>query len=549
MIEQLKTFWAEKKYRLIFIGIMLAALAMRILMFFGPMEYDEIWSLRYVGNSAWTILTDLATPNNHPLNSLFMKLWLSCPGISELPQLTRLHSLVFGMLSVALTGMLALGLFRSRAAALLSMVFFAFDAAAVYYSDQARGYSMQLFFLLCFANGLAWSGRLRKFLPWKYLPEAAIIVGALGAVLSVPTAPIFLAAIVISGRVLRRKIPDASVFIALGIAAALVAAYLGINQAGLHKAQAGFGKHLASGDDWIGFLIMIVQDFFPLATAPFLLMLAATDRKRGLAFLFCAAVILGSAALASAGPSRVYLPLCALIALGCGRGAHALFTAALVRNNLKLVRILAVTTAFLAGFGYYQLYDTWHVTDYCGWFDAASSMPSDHLIVYPATSGFPLLWNNDRKKLAQDQFERMTFDGIGMRRLLCFGVEPGYVNGGNPKKNGMPQEERKLAVSGTPRAPGGFPAVDYELHPAETPRPGETFVAVIPPVDEETYRRISDALARLAPQNILILNPHFKVGILICGDAPESSADWRELRNAGAKLYTFAPETIPAKKK
>ena len=165
MIEQLKNFWAEKKYRLIFIGTLLAALAMRVIMFFGPMEYDEIWSLGYVGGSVWTILTDLATPNNHPLNSLFMKLWLNCPGISELPQLTRLHSLVFGMLSVALTGMLARGLFRSRAAALLSMVFFAFDAAAVYYSDQARGYSMQLFFLLCFANGLAWSGRLRKFLP------------------------------------------------------------------------------------------------------------------------------------------------------------------------------------------------------------------------------------------------------------------------------------------------------------------------------------------------------------------------------------------------
>ena len=64
---------------------------------------------------------------------------------------------------------------------------------------------------------------------------------------------------------------------------------------------------------------------------------------------FCAALILGSAAFVSAGPSRVYLPICVLVALGCGRGAHALFTVALCRNNRKLAAILTTVAVFLAG--------------------------------------------------------------------------------------------------------------------------------------------------------------------------------------------------------
>lgn len=535
MIEQLKIYWSEKKYRIFFAAILLAALAMRLLMFFGPMEYDEIWTIGYIGNSVGKILTDLATPNNHPLNTLFVKLWRNC---FDIVQLIRLHSLVFGMLSVVLTGMLARALFRSRVPALLSMLFMAFDAAAIYYSDQARGYAAQLFFLLAFANGLVWSGRLRKFLPWKYLPEAAVIVGALGAVLSVPSAPIFLAATVIAARVGRRKLPDGSMLISVGIAAALVAAYLGFNQSDLRAAQAEFGQRLASGDDWIGFLIMIAQDFFPLATAPFLLVIAATDRKRGLILLVCAAVIVLSPALAGAGPSRVYLPLCAVVALGAGRGAHALLTAALVRDNLRLVRILAATTVFLAGFGYFQLYDTWHITDYYGWLNTGESMPPTYLIVYPATKGYPLWWNSDRKKLQQDLEVRMTFDGTGKRRLLCFGIEPGHINGANPRKSSMPQEDRALAVKGTPKTMNGFPTVEYELYPAE-PRPGDAFIAVLP---FHNGARATVKALHGAGCDLLVLNPHFPT-VMIYGKAPENAQPelWRYVRYCGSKLYTFTP--------
>ena len=544
MIERLKIFWAAKKYRLIFAAILFAALAMRLLMFLGPMEYDEIWSLGNIDNSVWKLFTDLATPNNHPLNSLFMKLWQNCPGISELPQLTRLHSLIFGMLSVVLVGVLALGFFHSRAAALFSMLFFAFDAAAVYYSDQARGYSTQLFFLLLFACGLAWSGRLRKFLPWKYLPEAAIVVGALGAVLSVPTAPIFIAAAIIGSKFYRRKIPDASILIAVGIAAALVAAYLGFNYEALREAQSKFGVRFTEPSQWLGFALMLLQDFFSLAVAPFLIVLAATDRKKGGVLLSCAVVIVASVLFVEAGPSRVYLPLCVLIALGCGRGIHALFTVALCRNNRKLAALLVLAAAALAVTGFFQLHGKWY-TDYWGWIKAGSSMPPDYLIVYPATSSYPLWWNSDREKLERDLETRMTFDRIGSRRLLCFGIGPGHINGANPRKKAMPQEDRELAVKGTPKTFSGFPAVEYELYPTAAPRPGDAFITVLP--FHEGARATVKAL-HAAGCDLLVLNPHFPI-VMIYGQAPETVPPglWRYVQSCEAKLYTFTP-AVPAEK-
>ena len=549
MIEQLKTYWAGKKYRIIFAAILVAAFAMRINMFFGPLEYDEIWSLGYIQNPVGKILTDLATPNNHPLNTLFMKMWQNCPELSTIPQLIRVHSLVFGMLSVVLTGMLARALFRSRTAALLSMLFIAFDAAAVCYSDLARGYSTQLFFLLCFANGLAWSGRLRKFLPWKFLPEAAIVIGAVGAVLTVPTAPIFLAAIVIAARLYHRKMPAPAMYITMGIAGLLVAVYLGINQAALQEAQAKFGTRFSDFSQWLGFFFMILQDFFPLAVLPFLLVLLAIDRRRGMLLGFCALVIVGSAAFTSAGPSRVYLPICVIVALGAGRGAHALMTVALCNNNRRLAAILTVATIFLAFFGWYQLYGTWHIVDYYGWLKAGQARTPEHLIVYPATSGFPLWWNNDRKQLEQDQAVRLTFDdGGGTRKLLCFGIAPGHINGANPKaKDGsMPQEDRELPVKGTPKVLNDFPAVEYKLYPAADPRPSEALIVVLP-LSDDKMRTAYKAL-RGSNCDLLMLNPHFPFVMLYAKTPAEASGElWQNVRNCGAKFYSFEPGAPAAK--
>ena len=533
MIENIRSYIAERKYPLLIAAIVVAAFAVRVVTSFGgPLEYDEIWTLSYIEKPVGGILTDLATPNNHPLNTLFVKLWWNC---FEVPQLIRLHSLIFGVLSVLLTGMLARGLFHSRAAALFSMVFLALDAAAVNYSGLARGYMTQLFFLLLFACGIAWSGRLRRFLPWKeHLPEAAMIAGALGAVLTVPTAPIFLAAIVIAARIYRRKMPETSVMLAVGVAAALVVGYLAINYAALRTARRDFGSDFS----WLGFVVMIFQDFCALGVAPFLIVLAATDRRRGLLIGWCAAAIVLSPAFTSAGPPRVYLPLCVLVALGCGQGAHMLITVALCRDNRKLAKIIAVSAVFLAGLGYYQLKETWAVTDYWGWFQAGQSMPHRYLVVYPAAAGNPLVFNN-APELAKDQLARLADDSLTGRRLLCFGVEPGTINGGDLAKPQLPEAVMKLPVNGNRLMLNGFPAVEYQLFATELPAPGAPFVAVggFDPV----LRAIDGTKG-----GALCLNQFFirvKVPpMLFCSAAPEDAERREQLRGSGARFYVFVPD-------
>ena len=69
------------------------------------LTYDEFWSLiRFAPLGAGEILTDLSLPNNHPLNTLFLKL---LSPVSPAPLLLRLPSLLCGAAVPLLCGELA----------------------------------------------------------------------------------------------------------------------------------------------------------------------------------------------------------------------------------------------------------------------------------------------------------------------------------------------------------------------------------------------------------------------------------------------------------
>ena len=54
--------------------IVVLALCLRLPWLYNALEYDELWSLQnYAPLSIGQILTDLGLPNNHPLNSLWLK--------------------------------------------------------------------------------------------------------------------------------------------------------------------------------------------------------------------------------------------------------------------------------------------------------------------------------------------------------------------------------------------------------------------------------------------------------------------------------------------
>ncbi len=546
-MKQLMSIWATRRNGVLAAaGILAAALAIRLFgMLFSPLEYDEIWSLQNFSRlSVWRIFTDLALPNNHPLNSLCIKFYL---GFITEPQYIRIHSLIFGMLSVALSGVLARALLPGRAPALFTMLFLALDAAAIYYSELARGYSAQLCFLLLFACGVAWSGRLRRFVPGRYLPEAAMVAGAVGAVLSVPSAPIFLVAIALCGRVYRRKQPELSVMLAFGIAAALVAAYLAWNYSALRQAQR-WGVSLATLTEWGGFIGVTLADYVSYAVLPFIIVFAGCDRKRGLLLLLCTALIFGSAAFVGAGPSRVYLPLSVIVALAAARGAHILLTVAYLHGNRKLARLLIVAAAALAVLGLYQHHSKWQITDYWRWFMTGRAMPTTCFTVYPATAGYPLGWNN-YPEAWRDHYSRLADISPGERRLWCFGVAPGKINGLDASGS---EAVRPLAVHGTPQEPDGFPAVEYRLRPTDAPTPGESFILALPPGPRNNALVLTGRLIK-AGCDVMNLNAWLNEqlqapggvthsGRLLYGVAPADPGVWELARHFGGRLYVFMPD-------
>ena len=87
-------------FRLLWIGTLLAGALLRISGLFSSLEYDEIWTLEsFAPQPLSVIFTDLALPNNHPLNTLGVKLCIAC---FDNPCLIRLPALLTGLGSLLL---------------------------------------------------------------------------------------------------------------------------------------------------------------------------------------------------------------------------------------------------------------------------------------------------------------------------------------------------------------------------------------------------------------------------------------------------------------
>ena len=85
--------------------ILLIAAVLRLPGLSGEWQYDEIWTLlNFTELGIFQILTDVSLPNNHPVNTLIIKL---LKNISEVPQLIRLGVFCTGLWVVYLAVKLA----------------------------------------------------------------------------------------------------------------------------------------------------------------------------------------------------------------------------------------------------------------------------------------------------------------------------------------------------------------------------------------------------------------------------------------------------------
>lgn len=147
------------------VAVLLVALAARLPGLDGPLWFDEIVTLvESVRLPAWELVASYPRANQHMLYSVLANLTTSVLG--ETPFALRLPSMVFGLLAI-FTTMEFVRLLALRCEAVMVGLLFALSYHAVWFSQNARGYTGLMFFLMAsFALFyLGWNGRWRVW-PW-----------------------------------------------------------------------------------------------------------------------------------------------------------------------------------------------------------------------------------------------------------------------------------------------------------------------------------------------------------------------------------------------
>lgn len=171
---------SKEKLLLLLIGAV--AIAGIILRFNGwshrSLEYDEVWTfLNYSGIPVTQIFTDLATPNNHPLNTLLIQ-WCIDKNNFQFHQL-RLPVFLFGIAAILLTILLTWKAIKRKDSVLFATSCIAFNGFLIHYSQTARGYSIQTFFVLLSAAALYWMSQHKNSILYGALFTFAAICSCL----------------------------------------------------------------------------------------------------------------------------------------------------------------------------------------------------------------------------------------------------------------------------------------------------------------------------------------------------------------------------------
>ena len=139
------TIYLQNNSWILLLIILIIAVSLRLPNLNGNLWFDELWSAHVMLRSVYS-LGYLALYDSHPpFYQILMFLWIRLFGDSELS--IRIPPLIFGILSIFLTYLLALR-FTGKKGALLTSFLLCVSPVHIWYSDEARLYSETLFFLL-----------------------------------------------------------------------------------------------------------------------------------------------------------------------------------------------------------------------------------------------------------------------------------------------------------------------------------------------------------------------------------------------------------------
>ncbi|WP_419642652.1 hypothetical protein [Victivallis vadensis] len=535
-------------FRLLWIGTLLVGALLRISGLFSSLEYDEIWTLEsFAPQPLSVIFTDLALPNNHPLNTLGVKLCIAC---FDNPCLIRLPALLTGLGSLLLFPVVAFLWTRRRGAALAATFFFAFSHMAIGYAAQARGYGLQLFFLLLFCAGLQLSGRYRPK-RYRHLPEAMVFLGGAGAVLTLPTSILYLAPAALLGWHCWRKrpFPCQPLKIVLAAGVVLTAGWYLLNYHALRAAQV-WGTPVTGA----GQFLTLVSDTLLHLNGPVVLLLASAGIllrfHRAWPLLVITAIPFLSAIATNAGGVRVYLPLVVPGALLAGMGLEAIYR----RFSAKKRRLAAVFTICLVGLFLLNWYDTapqYKAQDWFSLYDQIRKLSPEYMIALDAGDGYPYTWNNMPN--AYKDYDLRLRNTMSQRELISF-LPPNHLNGTD--RHGASQRfQLNFQPEPEQQELGGFRVCRYRLTELrETPRPHSVILLALRPLPVEVLRQYTSAIYQAYPE-ALNLNPWLASTITVRGNVYQgcillfrcddpSRLDWSALRSRvpdAVGIYQITP--------
>lgn len=507
-------------WRKLLLLLCLFAAATRITHLFAALDYDEIWTLTYFSTKEFkAIFTELALPNNQPLNSLFVKFAV----LGGLPLWgIRLHSLIAGCLAVMLMVPIGIKLGRSRGAGVWSALFLLCSAPAAAYSQLARGYELQLFLLLLYTWGLLYNREKKFFIP----SLCAVAAGGIMSILTLPTSVIYLGAITLGYFILYPKVPGkalSGVFLG-GILFCLL--WYGINFSQFRTGQQ-WGTAITSHKAFFTFAFKTLDALIPLLWCPFLLIgIAVLPRRMGAVLFGGIFLVLLSAVITRGGGERVYIPLVVPAALICGMGLDTI-----CRKVKKFKFPLCAAALLCAAGGLYAGLPRWTAPDWYALYAAGKAQPEGTVVIYSGTNGYPVMWNNQPDSLEENRKRLQT---PLLEKMLCFS--------GNSSLNGVDDTFSETQIPLNTKgifSDGGFM---YALEEITSPRDGDEILLVCCDEDQNVERAVYKEIEKCG--KFLRLNIFFeeksdsgKVNILRGGVIHQATLfDWKKLP-ASMKLY------------
>ena len=292
-------------------------------------EYDEIWTLaHYVQIPVAQIFSDVATPNNHVLNSLGIKFFASwVPNIVLAMRLPAL--LAFAGLGILLYRAVR-QLLTENAARFTVLALVLLDGMILHYAETARGYLPQVFFLfgvfysLCCFHSDGEKQRVSYAVFWLVCALGSCLSGSSGVVLTAILTGVWglLHVPFRSGpaKIWREYRP----LILAGLSwSVFVLFWYGSNYSKFAQGRANFGETFSSPGQFLNYSFQLLRATGMLI--PLTVLLIGAVRFRGektvrefLWIIVTVLLTLGSALVTKGGPVRVYLPLVPVVFFGAG---------------------------------------------------------------------------------------------------------------------------------------------------------------------------------------------------------------------------------------